>query len=133
MCKSQRLPVHGRLVNTQSRIGCGSITSGKTFALKYCLSSSSMSALGLQDNICSLHVPKTWQPVCTLRLLVAQTHHHTATVFLTASLHSLPPPNPGAETDGRKLQWQLCLKSTLTNSRPGPPVTEMTKSLIGIA
>lgn len=118
VCKSQHLVVHRRLVNMLSCIGCGSLTSGKTFSLKYCLSSSSMSALGLQDNICSLHVPKTWQPACALRQLVAQTHHPMVTVFLAASFPSLLlcslPLNSGTEADGRKLQEQLCLKSALT-------------------
>ncbi|KAI4803426.1 hypothetical protein KUCAC02_006975, partial [Chaenocephalus aceratus] len=44
---------------------------------------------------------------------------------------SLSPLTCSPETDGRKLQWQLCLfKSTLTQY---PPVTNMTKSLIGVA
>lgn len=65
VCKSQHLEVHGRLVNKLSRTHSGRPTSGKTLRLKYCLSSSSMSAQGLQDSICSLHVPKTWKPACT--------------------------------------------------------------------
>lgn len=58
VCKRQHLAVHGRLVNTPSCMGRGSLTSGKTFSLKYRLSSSSMSAPGLQDNICSLACPR---------------------------------------------------------------------------
>lgn len=47
------------------------------------------------------------------------------------SRHPSPPLNGSPETDGRKLQWQLCLfKSTPTQY---PPVTNMTKSLIGVA
>lgn len=93
VCKSQRLLVHGRLVNTQSRIGCGSLTSGKTFALKYCLSSSSMSALGLQDNICSPHVPKTWQPVWSLRQRASRTNASSHGYCLPHSFTSLSSPS----------------------------------------
>ncbi len=51
--------VHKRFVNTLSHIGSGRLSTGTAFALKYCLFSSSMSARGLEDNICSLHVHQT--------------------------------------------------------------------------
>lgn len=63
--------------------------------------------------------------------------HRFCSLLLLSFFSLLPPLIPAAETDGPKLQRQLCLKSTTTNSQqrpyPTPFVTKMTKSLIGIA
>lgn len=63
--------------------------------------------------------------------------HRFCSLLLLFFFSLLPPLIPAAETDGPKLQRQLCLKSTTTNSQqrpyPTPFVTKMTKSLIGIA
>lgn len=64
-------------------------------------------------------------------------HRFCSLLLLLFFFSLLPPLIPAAETDGPKLQRQLCLKSTTTNSQqrpyPTPFVTKMTKSLIGIA
>lgn len=130
VCKSPRSAVHGRPVNTPRRIDCGIFTTGKTFALKYCLSSSSMSALGRRDNICSPRVPKTWQPsahathkrtkrAITRLLSSSQLHSPLSLSCLSLSL-SFPLFNSRTETDGRKLQWRRCLKSTTPSHPPSP-------------
>lgn len=105
--------VHKRFVNTLSHIGSGRLSTGTAFALKYCLFSSSMSACGLEDNICSLHVHQTW-PHQSHDTLLGLNASHISAFFATT------------RTDGAN----YCRRDTLTNTRC--PGTEMTKSLIGI-
>lgn len=129
VCKSLRLLVHGRLVNTLLRISSGSLTSGKTFALKYCLSSSSMSAPGLQDNICSPHVPKTRQPACSL--YASWSHKRRIITRLLSPSQLLSLGNRWSQFTAAVVALKA-LRQT-RSSLPPPPVAEMTKSLIGVA
>lgn len=105
--------VHERFVNTLSHIGSGRLSSGTAFALKYCLFSSSMSARGLEDNICSLHVHQT-RPHQSHDTLLSLNASHISAFFTTM------------RTDGTNYRR----RDTLTNTHC--PSTEMTKSLIGI-
>lgn len=133
VCKSQHLEVHGRLVNKLSRTHSGRLTSGKTLRLKYCLSSSSMSAQGLQDNICSLHVLKTWKPACR-SFTPNQSHKRDIPPLPSSSQHLFPFPFFN-EVDGHGSQKHLLLLKVRQHAPTYPHicVTEMTKSLIGIA
>ncbi len=105
--------VHKRFVNTLSHIGSGRLSTGTAFALKYCLFSSSMSACGLEDNICSLHVHQT-RPHQSHDILLSLNASHISAFFTTM------------RTDGANYHC----RDTLTNTQC--PGTELTKSLIGI-
>lgn len=105
--------VHKRFVNTLSHIGSGRLSSGTAFALKYCLFSYSMSARGLEDNICSLHVHQT-RPHQSYDTLLSLNASHISAFFTTT------------RTDGTNYRR----RDTLTNMHC--PGTEMTKSLIGL-
>lgn len=121
MCKSQcnSSVVHRRRVNTLSHIGCGSVSSGTTFALKYCLSSSSMSARGaptttyVPSSMSSRHGSITRHTNQTLCIAAR------ASVSLFFSLLSLYSPLSPAKTDGANYELQLCLRSTLMNIQHG--------------